>query len=300
MFRYFIFLFCLVPAKTVFSQMIKDAAFSVNSAYEKSIKNYPSIKKVRLQHSPHLQHLRDVVYGTIAGRPLHSDAFINEKQEILPAVILIHGGGWKSGSKEMQNPLAQKIAVAGYQTFTLEYRLSDEAKYPAAIDDVRDAINFIKENSEKFKINASKIAIVGCSSGGQMAALIGAKYSTEVNAVIDVDGILAFHHPDSEEAKMAALWLGGSYEEIPEIWDDASALTHVSEKTPPFLFINSQFKRFSAGQNDFILKLNEFGIYSEVRKIENSPHPFWLFDPWFQPTIGYITQFLNLQFKNNN
>lgn len=300
MFRYFFFLFCFVPVKTVFSQMIKDTAFSVNSAYEKNIKNYPSIKKVRLQLSPHLQHLRDVVYSTAAGRPLHFDAFINETQEMLPAVIIIHGGGWKSGSKEMQNPLAQKIAVAGYQTFTLEYRLSDEAKYSAAIDDVRDAINFIKENSEKFKINAAKIAIVGCSSGGQMAALIGAKYSAEVNAVIDVDGILAFHHPDSEEAKMAALWLGESYEETPEIWNDASALTHVSEKTPPFLFINSQFKRFSAGQNDFILKLNEFGIYSEVRKIEHSPHPFWLFDPWFQPTISYITQFLDLQFKNNN
>lgn len=300
MFRYFFFLFCFFSVKTVFSQMIKDTAFSVNSAYEKSIKNYPSIKKVRLPDSLHLQQLRDVVYSTATGRPLHFDAFINETQEMLPAVILIHGGGWKSGSKEMKNPLAEKIAVAGYQTFTLEYRLSDEAKYPAAIDDVRDAINFIKENSEKFKIDAAKIAILGCSSGGQMAALIGAKYSAEVNAVVDVDGILAFHHPDSEEAKMAALWLGGSYEEIPQIWNDASALTHVSEKTPPFLFINSQFKRFSAGQNDFVLKLNEFGIYSEVGKIENSPHPFWLFDPWFQPTISYITQFLNLQFKNNN
>lgn len=130
-----------------------------------------------------------------------------------------------------------------------------------------------------------------------MASLIGTKYPEKVNAVINIDGILAFHHPDSEEGKVAAFWLGGTYEEIPEMWIDASAITHVSAKTPPFLFIHSQFKRFHAGRDDFIKKLKRLGTSCKVESIENSPHAFWLFDPWFLPTSQYIVNFLNLTLK---
>ncbi|MGA9211820.1 MAG: alpha/beta hydrolase [Kaistella sp.] len=279
--------------------MKEEYSFALQSEYLKQLKKYPFIKKIGVQNNPLIKMEDNLVYKNLPNRKLHLDAFIHKSKENLPAVLLVHGGGWKSGSKEMQNALAEKIATEGYQTFTIEYRLSEEAKYPAAIDDVHDVINFIKKNAKEFKIDAAKIAILGCSSGGQMASLIGAKYPAEVNAVIDIDGILAFHHPDSQEGKMAALWLGGTYEEIPEVWNDASALAHVSDKTPPFLFINSQFKRFSAGQSDFIKKLNGFGIYSKVERIENSPHTFWLFDPWFQPTTKYIVNFLNFTFKKD-
>lgn len=280
-----------------FSQIKKDSYFTINSEFQKNIKKYPFIKSVIAVNSSSVNEISQIVYDNSIGRPLHFDAFINNSAAKLPAVIIIHGGGWKSGTKEMQTPMAEKLAVNGYQVFTIEYRLSDEAKYPAGIDDILNAIKFIKKNSKKFKVNESQIAILGMSSGAQMASLIGTKYPATVNAVINIDGVLAFHHPDSTEGKVAALWLGGTYEEIPEIWNEASALNHVSKKSPPFLFINSQFKRFSAGRDDLILKLNEYKIYSKVEKIENSPHTFWLFEPWFSPTINYITNFLNLNFK---
>lgn len=282
-----------------FSQIKKDSSFTIESEFQKNIKKYPFIKPVLSSNSSSVKKTAQIVYDQSTGRPLHLDAFINNSENNLPAVIIIHGGGWKSGTKEMQTPMAEKLALNGFQVFTIEYSLSDEAIYPAGIDDVLNAIKFIKKNSKKFKIEKNQIAILGMSSGAQMASLIGTKYPKSVNAVINIDGVLAFHHPDSEEGKVAALWLGGNYEEIPEIWEEASALSHVSKKTPPFLFINSQFKRFSAGRDDLIFKLNEYGIYTKVENIENSPHAFWLFDPWFQPTINYITQFLNLQFINN-
>lgn len=280
-----------------FSQIKKDSSFTVNSEFQKNIKKYPFIKPVIAVNPSSINEISQIAYDNSIGRPLYFDAFINNSAAKLPAVIIIHGGGWKSGTKEMQTPMAEKLAVNGYQVFTIEYRLSDEAKYPAGIDDILNAIKFIKNNSEKFKVNENQIAILGMSSGAQMASLIGTKYPATVNAVINIDGVLAFHHPDSTEGKVAALWLGGTYEEIPEIWTEASALSHISKKSPPFLFINSQFKRFSAGRDDLITKLNEYKIYSKVEKIENSPHTFWLFEPWFSPTINYITNFLNLNFK---
>ena len=201
--------------------------------------------------------------------------------------------GWRSGSKEMMTSIARKLSQNGYHCFAVEYRLSGEAKYPAAIEDVKDAILFIKKNSKKYKVDAQKIAVLGTSSGGQISALIGSKYPELVSAVVDIDGILAFHHPLSKEGASAANWLGGTFEQIPEIWNDASPLTHANNISVPYLFINSQFDRFHAGRDEVIEKMNRNRIPTEVHQIENSPHTFWMFEPWFQPTMDFVLEFLN-------
>jgi acetyl esterase/lipase len=223
----------------------------------------------------------------------------------------LHGGGWKSGNKSQMETFAQEMASKGFSCFTIEYRLSPEAKYPAAIFDVKKAIQYIKINANKFNVDTTKIAVLGCSSGGQMAALIGTtnsnslfenkdnnnKISSTVQAIIDIDGILAFKHPESQEGAVAGLWLGGSYEEKPEIWEQASALTHTDKNTPPTLFINSSIDRFHAGRDDMIAILNRYKIYNEVKTIEKSPHSFWFLNPWYDESITYTTQFLDTIFK---
>jgi len=86
---------------------------------------------------------------------------------------MIHGGGWKSGSKEMQIPLAQQISARGYVTVCVEYRLSPEALYPAAVHDIKAAIRFLRAHAEEYGIDPGKIAVSGCSAGGHLAALAG-------------------------------------------------------------------------------------------------------------------------------
>ncbi|MEQ8241117.1 MAG: alpha/beta hydrolase, partial [Cyclobacteriaceae bacterium] len=185
----------------------------------------------------------------------------------------------------------EKLAEEGYIVMVPEYRLSIESRYPAAVEDIIDAIKWIKKNEEKLSIDTTNIALIGCSSGGQLATLIGTKFP--VQAVVDIDGILAFHHPDSEEGTMAAQWLGGSYDQIPEVWKEASALTHVSKQTPPTLFIASKYPRFLAGHQEYMQALQVFGIKSEIRFMEDAPHSFWLLSPWFQPTLNHVINFLN-------
>lgn len=309
-------LFIISVGLPVFSQTVmeSDTSYTVFSTFNKEIKKFPFIKIVKKQQHQEVDEVKDVVYRKVGSRELHIDAFYSKSKVANPAVIMIHGGGWKSGDKSHLEPMAIEIASIGYSCFAVEYRLSPEAKYPTAIFDVKSAIQFIKDNAAKFNVDTTRVAILGCSSGGQMAALVGTtngnksfeegkssyKSTSNVQAVIDMDGILAFKHPESEEGKVAALWLGGSYDEKPEIWDQASALSHVDENTPPILFINSDMPRFHAGRDDMITELNKLGIYSKIKNIQNSPHSFWFFQPWFEEMVESTTAFLDEIFKTKN
>ncbi|MBS7229698.1 alpha/beta hydrolase [Flavobacterium psychroterrae] len=288
-----------------------DTSYTVKSTYAKLIKKYPFIKIAEANKGINDTQIENVMYYKDQNRALHLDAYFNKKQKRNPGVIMIHGGGWRSGNKNQMQVMAQEITSKGYSCFAIEYRLSLEAKYPQAIYDVKNAIKFIKDNAKKFNVDPDKIAVLGCSSGGQMAALIGttnenlafedkeykSKSSSKVQAIIDVDGVLAFKHPESSEGEMASFWLGGSYEESSENWKQASALSHTNKNTPPTLFINSSFDRFHAGRDDMIAILNQNKIYNEVKTIQDSPHSFWFFQPWFDETIPYATKFLDRIFK---
>ena len=293
------------------SQTQIDTTYTIKSTFIKEVKKYPFIKIVdELIGNDSLIVSKDIKYHSLPNRDLFLDAYLKNDNKLHPAVILIHGGGWKSGDKNQMHALAQKIALRGYSCFCIEYRKSLEAKYPAAIIDVKNAIKFIKEKAQNYRVNPNKIAVLGCSSGGQMAALVGttngnskfedstSKPTASVQAVIDMDGILAFHHQESQEGKIAALWLGGDYEAVPNLWDEASALNNSGRFTPPTLFINSSIPRYHAGQNDMIKILEKNGIYYEVKILDNSPHSFWFFQPWFEEIVNVSTKFLDKIFKD--
>lgn len=233
------------------------------------------------------------------------DVFQPENSESkLPGIIMIHGGGWKSGDKELQIPMAIDLAERGFVTAVVEYRLSPEAQYPAAIHDIKEAIRWFKTHADEFGLDSSKVAISGSSAGGHLAALVSMtqaaeqegktelEASSKVQVIIDMDGILAFHHPESAEGQVASEWLGGTYEQKPENWDSASPLYLKDPLYLPMLFINSQYPRFHAGRDELIIKLNERGVYSEVQTFPETPHPFWLYEPWFDPTVDLMDVFL--------
>jgi acetyl esterase/lipase len=308
--KFFLFLFF---TKLTFAQsnFPVDTTYTVKSVYDKVKKDHPYISCVPARKYKNVNQKKEIVYKKINNRELHLDAYYNKSKKLKPAIIIIHGGGWRSGNKSQMETFAIEMASKEYSCFNIEFRLSLEAQYPAAIFDVKNAIQYIKKNARKFNIDTTKIAVLGCSSGGQMASLVGTtngknnfeendknvKYSSKVNAIIDVDGILAFKHPESIEGTVAGLWLGGSYEEKPTVWQQASPLHNTDKNTPPILFINSSVPRFHAGRDDMIAILNKYGIYNEVKTIQNSPHSFWFLNPWFDETINYTTQFLDKVFK---
>ncbi|MGX5690501.1 alpha/beta hydrolase [Arcticibacter tournemirensis] len=296
----------------------KDTSYTNQSAFKSAVKKYPYIKLVREQTLPEVKEKRDIIYCSREDRNLYLDAFYPEAKgnKPVPAILIIHGGGWRSGSRAQHIPLAQRLAARGYVCFTAEYRLSTEALYPAAVKDLKAAVCWIRSHAPEYNADALKIAALGFSAGGELGAFIGTTNnkrqfeslcslgeSDAVQAVIDIDGTLSFVHPESGEGddtrstSAATYWFGYSKEDKPDLWKEASPLTHAGKDTPPFLFINSSVDRMHAGRDDFRSILDQHGIYSEVHTFPDSPHSFCLFEPWFDPTVDYISAFLEKVFK---
>jgi pectinesterase len=297
-----------------------DTSFNINSEYRKLIKTYPGIKIVKKQIPDSIAVKTNIVYCKTGKRELLLDVFYlkRKSKNKRTAIIILYGGGWRSGQRNINHPLAEKLAGKNYVCITPEYRLSTEALYPAAVYDVKAAIRWVRKHAKAYNIDVSKIVIAGHSAGGQLAALVGTtngdqtfengecneKYSSNVNAIIDIDGILAFIHPesgegdDSKRTSAATYWFGYSRVENPKLWIQASPLTHVGIHTPPTLFLNSAVARMHAGRDDFINILNKYDIYSEVKIYENAPHSFCFFEPWFESMVNDIDIFLKRVFNN--
>lgn len=308
-------LFLLMPLTALAQEedtFPKDTSYTVQSTYRKVKKEYPFAEIVLPALPEGVAEEKNVTYRTLGNRELRADIFYpSDSGQQYPGVLLVHGGGWRTGDRSLLIPIAHQLADNGYVAVCVEYRLSLEAAYPAAVHDLKAAVRWMRSEASAYSIDTSKIAVLGCSAGGQLAALIGTanglstmegginngKFSSAAHAIVDIDGILAFKHPESEEGAMAAQWLGGTYEEAPENWNEASALSHVDEDTPPILFIGSSFSRFLAGRDDMIEVLETNNIYWESYIIADSPHSFWLFHPWFEPTVDYTIGFLNKVFN---
>lgn len=296
-----------------------DTSYSIYSALAATLKTNPEARLPADVKDSSLIIEKDIAYCYTGGRKLLLDAFYSKqkRKEKRIALILIHGGGWRSGNRSLLYPMAQRLAALGYVCFTPEYRLSTEALYPAAIYDLKAAIRWVRAYTQQFNIDESKIAVVGHSAGGELAAFLGAtngiiefeknecnkNFSSRVNAIIDIDGILAFIHPesgegdDSKKTSAATYWFGFSKTENPVLWQQASPLTHAGAATPPSLFINSAVARMHAGRDDFIKVLNRHHIFSKVKTFDKAPHSFCLFEPWIKPTVNYIDDFLKTVFK---
>ncbi|MBD0366375.1 MAG: alpha/beta hydrolase fold domain-containing protein [Flavisolibacter sp.] len=297
-----------------------DTSYTTYSAYNSTRKTHPDIKIVPEFKSPSVSEKRNIAYCKVGDRNLLLDVFYPKQKSkaARPAILIIHGGGWRSGNRTQHYPLAQRLAASGYVCFTPEYRLSTEALYPAAVHDLKSALRWIRAHAKEYTIDTNKIAALGFSAGGELAAFLGTtnndprfeeedcnrNHSGTVQAIVDLDGTLSFVHPesgegdDSRSTSAATYWFGYPKKENLDLWQDASPLTHVGKNTPPTLFINSSVARMHAGREDFRKVLDQYGIYSEVQSFPDAPHSFPLFEPWFEPTVHYTVSFLDKVFSN--
>jgi len=289
-----------------------DTSFTNNSAFKQEIKNHPEIKLADYKY-PDVTANYGITYTSIGNRKLLIDAFVpKNKPGLKPAIIIVFGGGWRSGNRTQHWPLAQSLSHLGYVCFTPEYRLSTEALFPAAVYDLKAAIRWVKANAVKYNVDPNKIVVSGFSAGGELAALLATtgdmplfegnasnnNISTKVNGLIDMDGTLSFVHPESGEGNdvpktsAATNWFGYSKADKPELWLAASPLSYADGNSPPSLFLNSSVARMHAGRDDYIKILNKHNIYTEVHEFEKSPHTFVLFSPWFDPMVNYMDNFI--------
>ncbi len=302
---------------------IKDPAntYTPEVTYQKLIGEYSFISIPDYTLPPSVKEIKNISYVRYGNRVLQLDLYLpaNKRDQSRPALIFVHGGGWGGGYRTNFTPFAIAMAERGYVAATISYRLSGEAQYPAAIYDAKAAVRWLRTHAEKYAVNPHQIALAGGSAGGQIASLTGvtsgiAKFdpqaktsavSSDVQAIINIDGLSDFtseaarlHEDDPRKKPSAAgAWFGGRYAEKAELWHEASPIFYVNKKTPPILFLISAQERFSVGHREMIEKMKPLGIPYQVTKISNTPHSFWLFDPWLQPSVDAVVTFLDKQFK---
>lgn len=199
---------------------------------------------------------RDLVFSEPATGPLRLDLYRPEAlSEPVPVIVYIHGGGWRSGDKN--SPAILELTGKGYALASIEYRLSDQAVFPAQLDDCREAIRWLRQHATQWSLNPQRIGVCGVSAGGHLAALLGVTAPhdprdaelTRVQAVADFFGptdLLSLSEPDVEDSSTRifsadafspeALLLGASPHANPELARSASPLHLVQSGNnyPPF------------------------------------------------------------------
>ena len=196
---------------------------------------------------------KDVVYASPGGRNLHLDLYLPERTTgPLPIVMFIHGGGWIFGDKEMLRDAASYLAAQGFATATIEYRLSNERIYPAAVDDSKAAVRWLRANAATFGGDSERIGVVGTSAGGQLAALLGVTpdishfregddspgVSVEVQAVVPVAAPVDMVAQDKIDPYNLKVFMGSHPHEAPELWRQASPIHFAGKSSGAFLFMH--------------------------------------------------------------
>ncbi|HBF39028.1 MAG TPA: alpha/beta hydrolase [Firmicutes bacterium] len=265
-----------------------------------------------------LTFIEDQLLTTVNGKDILLDIYYREKSPVLdrPAVIFLHGGGFWSGDKRQFWRQAAFLALK-YNIFAISvnYRLSGDAPFPAALSDVKCVIRWVRSMGSTYHIHPQKIALMGGSPGGHLAALAGVTngvqayeggggyddFASNVNLAIIFNGILDFFsylETAPSEKNYVRQYLGGTPEEIPEIYREASPLLRVGPAAPPMLLLH--------GKDDLVIpwgksaqmaeKLNKQGISSEIEIYEGKGHGWFNQLPDVMKTLKRIEPFIVRQF----
>ena len=292
--------------------------YDAQHTYDKLAPKYPQIRIASAAVPADVRLIADQTYAQYGTRCLKLDMYLpTSAQQDLPVVVFVHGGGWRSGFRSEFVPMALRLARNGYASVTISYRLAGEAMYPAAVHDVRAAVRWVREHAGDYGLDPRRIALAGGSAGGQIASLAGvtghlnqfdpgaagSDVSSAVQAVVNIDGLSDFtseaarvNEDDPKKSISAAgYWFGGRYAEKAALWREASPIQYVNSSMPPILFIGSAQPRFAVGRDEMVEKMTQLRVPSKVVLLPDTPHSFWMFDPWLQPTVDVTVAFLNAQ-----
>ena len=220
----------------------------------------------------------DVQYGIVEGEKLLLDAFVPAEGDLHPIVILVHGGGWVGGDKQDMSLLYHSLIESDFTWFSINYRLAPQFRWPACLDDVQTAIQWVKAHANEYKGDPNKIALVGYSAGGHLACM--AAIREPVQAVVGLAAPVD-HLSDSNRR-------GGASECMQKLLDcqaeidsnvkkklnDISPINYLTAELPPFLLIHGTADRsvpYSQSIN-FQAGLKKLNVPCDLITIKEAPH----------------------------
>lgn len=261
---------------------------------------------------------RDIEYGNPGDRPLLLDLYSpKESTAAVPGIIFVHGGSWKHGKKEDYRIYAMHFAARGYVVASIQYRLSKEAPFPAAIHDVKAAIRYMRANADSIGVDPDRIGIAGGSAGGHLSMMAGysadvgeldghsghAGVSSRVQCVVNLYGptdmTTEYARKVSTTNSAVSDFFEGTYEEQPESYAAGSPLNYVTADDPPTLILHGTADTLvPINQADILAeKLAGFGVPYVYDRLPGWPHSMDVARPVHERCRWYMERFFDRYLK---
>lgn len=220
-------------------------------------------------------------------QPLFADVYLPDTPNMAtrPVALLVHGGGWQGRTPEDMAPIAEHLAQRGFVAVNIGYRFAPEYKFPAQIHDLQQAMHWIHRQADEWRIDTSRIAGVGYSSGAHLVSLLAvvAGQGGEVDRPYGgertrLDAVIAGGTPTNlfkfDDGRLVVEFLGGTRLEVPLQYANASPMKHIHPQVPPFFLFHGTWDDLVPPDHakDFYHALREQGIYSELYLLRYRGH----------------------------
>ncbi len=273
-----------IPAAPTGYNSLLEVTGAIKSGQEKIIPLNPDVKGVRVQ--------QNLDYANNGTNSVKLDLYQPSKH-VTPkgGLIFIHGGGWKHGSKTDYVYYGKTFASKGYVVASIDYRLSGEAPFPAAVEDCKCAVRWMRSHAKDLNIDPDKIIVAGGSAGGHLSLLVAyapnektlegnggyQDVSSAVSGVVDIYGPTDLTTDFVIEGAAYPLiqdFLGKSFQSAPELYEHASPIKHLDKTDPLTLILHGTTDDLvPVAQSDALAKrLNELEIPYVYDRLPGWPH----------------------------
>lgn len=202
-----------------------------------------------------------------------------------PAVLVVHGGGWQGRSRDDMTGIARRLASRGFVAVNVDHRFAPEYRFPAQLHDLQVAMHWLHDHAGELELDPEAIGALGFSSGGHLVSLLA--------VVAGQGGELDRLHGGARTRPMAVVaggaptdlrkypggelvpqFLGGTQQQVPERFVEASPVTHVHEKAPPFFLFYGGLDGLVPPDHarDFSVALEQQGVATERYRMRLRGH----------------------------
>jgi acetyl esterase len=246
---------------------------------------------------------RDVIFRTVDREQLTLDVYKPAKKgKDRPAVVIIHGGAWRMGDKALFAEQGNRLAERGFVAFSVNYRLAPAHPYPAAVDDVEAAVEWVRKHAKEYGVDPDRIGALGGSAGAHLTGLLATLGKGSLEKGHRISAAVAWSGPMDfvSLAPVAAggdgaipTFLGCAPDACPDTYAEASPITHVDKSDAPMLLVNSTMELVPQSQTDAMkAALDEAGVANQAIILPGQAHSRAYSNRVWDQTASFLENYL--------
>ncbi|HET8731339.1 MAG TPA: alpha/beta hydrolase [Moraxellaceae bacterium] len=207
---------------------------------------------------------------------LAGDLYLPDRPGPLPVVLVVHGGSWRSGDRESVDAtrIARSLAERGFVAFSVDYRLAPAYHYPAPVDDLEQAVAWLRNNASRYDLDADEVTAWGYSAGAHLVAMLGTRDNERVHLRAVVAGGVPADLTQWPNSPIVKEFLGHNAAEDAPLARDASPVSHVGPQSAPFFLYHGAWDRMvePAQAQRFAAALSASGQKTDVYYLSGLGH----------------------------